>query len=102
MKKKTLIQHALTLQQQVFKRLPLVFIRLAIILGIVILLSGATPATVEESKADKKAEPVELHNLNNEQLLKQAQQIFDEASVKFMAQLRGLYRMNQLFKQAQQ
>jgi len=95
------MRHALTLRQPAFKKSPFTLIRFVALLGIVLLISGAAPATIEKTKADKNEKPVELHNLDNEQLLKQAQLILGEASARFLAQLRGLYKINQVFKQAQ-
>ncbi|QTA87798.1 mechanosensitive ion channel domain-containing protein [Desulfonema magnum] len=76
--------------------------QLSILSIVLIFCCSLSMAAAETKKKDKAGEKPELHNLGNEELLGQAQSIFNQASDTFLAQLRGLRKSEKLFQQASQ
>ena len=104
MKKTALRQHNTTYHGFYEKFLSSIQIRLTVLwMGIFIL--GCFPFTVlaqnAEANKKEKAKPVVLHNLSNEDLLKQAQGIFNLASNRYLAQKRGLAKSKLVFNRAE-
>ncbi len=69
------------------------------------LLLGCLPFSVFAQTPEaggEKSEPVVLHNLGNEELLKQAKGIFKKASNEYLAQMRGLAQSELLRDRASQ
>lgn len=65
------------------------------------LFSGWSRAAAETKKEEKPAEKVELYQLSNDDLLKQAQTIFSQAEDTFRGQMRGLAEVEKLLTEAQ-
>ncbi len=101
MKKTTFRQQNTTYQDFCDKFISIALIRLIVLwMGIIF---GSFPFTVlaQTTEADKeKPKPVILHNLSNEDLLKQAKGIFNLASSRYLAQMRGLAKSELLLKKA--
>lgn len=66
------------------------------------LCSGLSRVSAETKKEEKPAEKVELYQLSNDDLLKQAQTIFSQAEDTFRSQMRGLAEVERLLIQAQE
>ena len=70
------------------------------ILPIIIILLNSSLSTAEETKKEKKSEAAELCTLSNDELLKQAESIFKQASDTYSVQIRGLMESEKLLNQA--
>ncbi|MDM8558897.1 mechanosensitive ion channel domain-containing protein [Candidatus Parabeggiatoa sp. HSG14] len=69
----------------------------------IVLISLWFPLSVlSEVVQEEKAEAQALYKLNNEELIKQAQNVFNEAFNKFRTELRGVFTSEKRLKQAQQ
>ncbi len=71
-------------------------------IAIALLLIPFTTYSQTSETTTKTLEPVPLHDLGNEELLKQAQNIFDQASNHYLAQLRNLNIQEFLLSKAQE
>lgn len=74
--------------------------KIAALLLIIILMLRAPLWSAETAEKEKQPETPELYKLSNEELLKQAQDIYNQASSEFLMQLRGVYACETILKEA--